>query len=160
MLESIIIVLTLGLDQLVKYWAQTSLLVQTEGSIPVIQDVFHVIYVKNYGAAFGILQNQRPLFIILTIVVLCIILYILFFKRKGISLWLRIALAFMTSGVLGNFIDRLVFGYVRDMFDFRLINFAIFNVADACISIAAVLMIISILLIDGKKGLNEKECLK
>ena len=54
------------------------------------------------------------------------------------------------SGAIGNFVDRILFGYVRDMFDFRLINFAVFNVADAALTIGTILLIADLLFFHGK----------
>lgn len=152
MLEILIILAALVLDQTTKIWAATTLAAHS-GSMPLIQDVFHLTYTQNRGAAFGMLQNQYVFFIIVTILALGVMAYVLVTERKKVSLWFRIALSLLFAGAAGNFIDRLLLHYVRDFLDFTLIDFAIFNIADACISVGAVLMIISVLFIDGKKML-------
>ena len=140
---ALIVLAMVGLDYLVKLWAKTQL--QPVGSIPVIKDVFHLTYAENRGAAFGILQGQQTLFLVITAVVVIALITYLFFRRKTISLLPGMAMALLIAGAIGNLIDRALQGYVVDMFDFRLINFAIFNVADSCVSVAAVGLIAYIL---------------
>lgn len=125
-----IIILTLvlvALDQLVKYWAFTKLSVL--GTIPIIDSVFHFTYVENRGAAFSILQNQRWLFLILTPIIMAVIIFVLY-KKRIYSKTGRIGLYLILAGALGNLIDRIWHGFVVDLFDFRLIHFPVFNVAD------------------------------
>lgn len=150
MFEILIILASLVLDQSSKIWAATTL-AEHSGSMPIIQDVFHLTYTQNRGAAFGMLQNQYLLFVVVTIFALGVMAYILITERKNVSIWFRIALSLLFAGAAGNFIDRLLLHYVRDFLDFTLIDFAIFNIADACISVGAVLMAVSVLFIDGKK---------
>lgn len=123
----------LGLDQLVKWWARTDLQHRPGGEMPLIDGVFYFTYVENRGAAFGLMQNQRWLFLILMPIVAIAIVYYLFFYKKGLETILAIPLSVLLAGTLGNLTDRLFLGYVVDMFDFRLINFAVFNVADICV---------------------------
>lgn len=125
-----IVILTLvlvALDQLVKYWAFTTLSVI--GTIPILDSVFHLTYVENHGAAFSILQNQRWLFLIITPIIMAVIVFVLY-KKLIYSKTGRIGLYFILAGALGNLIDRIWHGFVVDLFDFRLIHFPVFNVAD------------------------------
>lgn len=122
-------VLLLYLDQLTKKFAVAGL--KDQPSIPIIKNVFELLYVENFGAAFGILQNQRFFFIVLTAVVLGGLLW-LFAKIPQIKRYLpfRICLIGLCAGALGNLIDRIRLGYVVDFFYFKLIDFPVFNVAD------------------------------
>jgi len=122
------------LDLLIKYWAMVKLM--PIGTIPVIEGVFHLTYVTNSGAAFGILQNARWVFIALTLLVIGAIIYVIKTKKPA-SLWTQTALAFLLGGEAGNLIVRVRLGYVIDMFDFRLINFPVFNVADTFVCAGA-----------------------
>ena len=134
-----IIILTLilvALDQLVKYWAFTELSVL--GTIPIIDTVFHLTYVENRGAAFSILQNQRWLFLILTPLIVAAIIFVLYKKRIYSKIG-RIGLYLVLAGALGNLIDRIWHGFVVDLFDFRLIHFPVFNVADIYVVCGVVL---------------------
>lgn len=118
-------------------------------SIPLIADVFHLTSHRNMGAAFGILQNQRWLFIIITIAVVIGIVYSLVRIGKT-QPRVSLALSLVLGGAIGNFIDRLMTGQVVDFFDFTLINFPIFNVADMAITIGVAILLIDALL-EGRK---------
>lgn len=133
----------LVLDQLTKYWAQTSL--QAAGDIPLWEDVFHFHYARNTGAAFSMLEGHNWLFFIFTVVVVAGMGWYLFRHRRDMHPLLRVALGLVIGGALGNFIDRVTLGYVVDFLYFKLINFAIFNVADSALVIGCILMGIYIL---------------
>ena len=99
-------------------------------SIPVVDGIFHITYVLNPGAAFGILENQRMFFI--AIALLMLILTIYFFKHIPDNFRLmRLGLSLLAGGAIGNVIDRMQTGYVVDFFDFRI--WPVFNVADIAI---------------------------
>ncbi|MFO7154226.1 MAG: signal peptidase II [Caldicoprobacter oshimai] len=137
MLQVFIVAFIVVLDQVTKYLAKTYL--KPVGSIPLIPNVFHFTYVENRGAAFGILQNQRWLFIVLTVVVSAVIVYYLF-TRSQESIVLTIALSMILGGAIGNLIDRLRLGYVVDMLHFVLIDYPVFNVADSFVVIGTILL--------------------
>jgi signal peptidase II len=137
MLQLFIVAFIVALDQLTKYLAKTYL--KPVGSVPLIQNVFHFTYVENRGAAFGILQNQRWLFIVLTVVISAVIAYYLFARRQE-SIVLTIALSMILGGAIGNLIDRLRLGYVVDMLHFVLIDYPVFNVADSFVVIGTILL--------------------
>ena len=100
-----------------------------------------ITYVHNIGAAFSILQGARWLFIILGIIALNII-YIFFIKDKKLTNFEIIIYALMLSGIIGNIIDRVLYGYVIDFIDITLFNFAIFNFADSFIVISVILLVV------------------
>jgi len=120
-------------------------------SFPIIDGVFHITYAKNTGAAFSMFSSFPQFTTVLTIVlILALIGYIIYSKpKKHIELT---AFTLMISGGVGNLVNRLTLGYVVDFFDFRLINFAIFNTADVFIVVGAGLFILSTFLLSGKKG--------
>ena len=100
------------------------------------------------GAAFGILQNQRIIFVILTIIYLAAVFWFLHrCPKNGRYTLLHIIASVLTAGALGNFIDRLRLGYVVDFFYFSLINFPVFNVADIFVVISFIGIAVSILFI-------------
>jgi signal peptidase II len=114
-------------------------------SIPLWENVFHLTSHRNKGAAFGILQNQRVLFIVITVVVVIGIAVSL--VRIGRQQpWTSLGLSLVLGGAVGNFIDRVRTGEVVDFFDFTLIHFPIFNVADAAITIGVALMLLDVFL--------------
>lgn len=137
-----IMVLAIVVDQLVKVWAQGALMGLPGGTMPVIPDVFHFTYVENRGAAFGMLQGKQILFFIITLVVVIGVLVYVIRNRTKLSTLAKVAIGLLLGGAIGNAIDRLMLGYVRDMFDFRLINFWVFNVADMCVVVATILLFI------------------
>lgn len=134
----IVIILALAaLDQAVKYWAFTVL--KNQGTIPLIANVFHLTYVENRGAAFSLFSwlNFRWLFVILATVI-TVILFLLLYRKIIPTKLGRAALVLIASGAIGNAIDRVIRGFVVDLFDFRLIYFPVFNIADILICIGAV----------------------
>lgn len=129
------LVALLLLDQVVKHVVRTNM-VQGQ-SIPIISGIFHLTYIENPGAAFGILANQRMLFLLMTAVITGIMFYLYFQLRNKKSL-AAFSLALVISGALGNFIDRFFQGTVTDMFDFQI--WPIFNIADICICVGLALL--------------------
>lgn len=130
-----IMFLWIALDQLSKYYIRQHFILGQ--SVPIIDNIFHLTYILNKGAAFGILNNQRIFFLLIVIVLLLIcIIY-----RKRISqadTVGKVGLALLLGGALGNAIDRYEFGAVTDFFDFRI--WPIFNVADVGICVGVALL--------------------
>ncbi len=148
MLQIIIIVLVLAADQLSKYLLVPVLETLPGRTLPVIENVFHLTYVKNHGASFGILQGMRIFFIITTVIVLLIVGYYMIRGRKSQPRFLRICLALLFGGALGNLFDRVAFSFVRDLFEFRFSFFPwVFNVADASLVIGSIMLGIYLLFI-------------
>lgn len=134
-------------DQGVKLWAVRAL--GPGGSLGLIPGVFHLTYAENRGAAFSILEGKLGFFVAVTAVMVGLLLYMA--KRGYIrGVFGRVAAVFIIGGALGNLADRLCRGYVVDMFDFRLIHFAIFNVADVFITIGGVMLAVYFLFLEGK----------
>ena len=133
--------LMIVLDQVVKYWAFTSL--QAQHTILLIENVFHLTYVENRGAAFSLFAqfDSRWIFVVLAVVITIAILIALSKNWIQTSLG-RWSLVLVIAGALGNAIDRVVHGFVVDLFDFRLINFPVFNVADIFICVGGALFVI------------------
>lgn len=134
-------------DQLVKQWAAGP--VRAAGTIPLLDEVFHLTYTENRGAAFSILQEKRWFLIAATAAMVVFLLWVL---KKGYvrNRWGRTGVVFVIAGALGNLVDRVRLGYVVDLFDFRLINFAVFNVADVFIVTGGIMCVIYFLFMDDK----------
>lgn len=135
-------VLLILLDQWTKYLAVGHLMGQEDKIL--LEGVFQLHYLENRGAAFGILQNQKVVFIVLTLLILAAILYVYIWRipRQKRYLPLNIIAVLFFAGALGNFIDRLAKGYVVDFFYFSLIDFPVFNVADIYVTVAAGLLLV------------------
>jgi signal peptidase II len=138
----VIALLVFSLDQ----WTKKLIVqhMQIGESIPLIQGVFQLTSHRNRGAAFGILQNQRWLFILITLAVAFGIIYYLRKVGKNRPM-ISYSLALILGGAAGNFLDRLFHGEVVDFLDFTLIHYPIFNVADSAIVIGVCLFILDTL---------------
>lgn len=126
-------------------------------SLPIIENFFHITSHRNKGAAWGILQGQMWFFYIITSIVVVLLIYYLHKHGKGKKL-LSTGLAFMLGGAIGNFIDRIFRKEVVDFLDFNIFGypFPIFNIADSCLTIGVVLLIIY-MIIDEYKAKKEKQ---
>ena len=118
------------LDRITKILA-VKILLQGQ-SIKIIPGVFHFTLVLNRGAAFGIFKGQTALFIALSLLAIVFILIYTLRKRREDPL-LSLSLGLVLGGAAGNLIDRIMFVYVIDFFDFRV--WPVFNIADSCITI-------------------------
>ena len=128
------------LDQWTKHLAVTHL--QNQSDISLIDGVLSLHYLENRGAAFGVFQNRQGAFFILTVVILAFILYVLW--RMPVTkkyLPVRILCFFLTSGALGNLIDRIRLKCVIDFIYFSLIDFPTFNVADIYVTCGITVMV-------------------
>ena len=127
--------LLIGIDQLVKRWAYVSLR-PTDG-IPLIPGLIGLRYAENTGAAFSVFSGSTLLLTLISLIV-CIALVVWLVRRPEMKWTLRLPLSVVLAGGVGNLIDRAMYGYVVDMFEFQFIRFAIFNVADICITLGAI----------------------
>ncbi|MDI9475821.1 MAG: signal peptidase II [Natronincolaceae bacterium] len=139
----VLIIVILILDQLSKILALRYL--APVGSIPIIKNVFHLTYVENRGAAFGILQNQKLFFVIFALLVLGFIWFYAYNNR--LNKVMVYGLGLVVGGVVGNLIDRVRLGFVVDYL--HIMNFPVFNIADSAVTIGIVLIGIFILRHDG-----------
>lgn len=136
----IILILTIC-DQLLKSWVASSIVLG--GSKQLIHGIIELTNLRNSGAAWSIFEGQQTFFTIITIIAIIVIGYFIWQYRKNIPM--LIGLSLIMAGTIGNFIDRLRQGYVVDMFETTFINFPIFNIADMCLTIGVIWLIICIL---------------
>lgn len=134
----LISVIGIAIDQTVKAWAYNEL--RPVGSIDVVKDVFQLTYRENTGAAFSFLEGNNAFFIILTLLIVFVLLYLLLSGRI-LNKVAEYCILFIAIGGIGNLIDRFHYKFVVDMFDFTLINFAVFNVADIFVTCGSILFI-------------------
>ncbi|MEK7375682.1 MAG: signal peptidase II [Candidatus Margulisiibacteriota bacterium] len=137
----LLIILIIAVDQASKYFVSSLML--PGRTIPLINNVFHITFVRNTGAAFGIFPGNTNLLIAVGLIAALFILYTMHYIPKN-KYYYKIGLSLILAGSIGNIIDRLYRGYVVDMLDFRL--FPVFNVADAMINIGMVILIAGFLL--------------
>ena len=129
-------------------------------TFPIIKDVFHFTHTRNPGMAFGMLgeANQRWIFMSVSVVAIIGMFIYLWFNRKGSKL-MCVAFSFIIGGGIGNMIDRCFLGYVTDFIDFRIINFAIFNIADSFVCIGVGMFALYIILDEIKQSKLKKEAI-
>jgi len=132
------------IDQFTKNLATTYLMDQEP--IPIIKGVFELQYLENRGMAFGLFQNQRILFVIVTILILGVIGFC-YLRIPDIKRYnpLRIVTIVIFAGAIGNFIDRMLNGFVVDFFYFKLIDFPVFNMADIYVTVSGFSLFILVL---------------
>lgn len=130
-------------DQVTKIIVDHTL--QLGDSYAIIDQFFYFTYTHNYGAAWGSFQGALNLFFIVSIIATIAIVYF-FVQSQAYQKLTRFGLILVFSGMIGNLLDRIVFGFVRDFIDFIILgyNFPIFNVADIAITIGIVLIIIEV----------------
>lgn len=154
------IIVLIGADQAVKYWAVENL--KPVGNMDFIRigdlEILDLTYVENQGAIFGSMAGQRWFLVGITSILIIAALVFLFYIVKKSRFFAVISALFVAGGV-GNLIDRIRFGYVVDMFDIQLFNFAVFNVADICVTVAEGMMIVYLLL-ELKKDMAKKKAEK
>ena len=135
----IIASLVIFADQLSKFIVRCKLPIGKE--IPIINQVVSITHIRNSGAAFGLFQNGRILFIIVATVSLFIMLYFLHFFTSSIFLAVSSGLVF--GGIVGNLLDRIFLGYVTDFIYFA--HWPVFNIADSSLDIGISLIAIYLL---------------
>ena len=150
MLELIIVIVILALDQISKYLIQLYLS-PVGSSMPVVNGFLQLTNVHNTGAAWGMLEGFRWLFIPMTLVVAAALVYCIVRFHKKLTLFSRITLALLFAGAVGNFIDRAMLSYVRDFLDITpWFSFPVFNVADSALSVGCVFLVIDALFLKEK----------
>lgn len=137
-------ILLTGVDQVTKILAREYL--ANTGGKDIIPGVFRLEYLENRGAAFGILQEQRIMLLFVTFLILAIVIYGYHKIPAGRRFFpMQLILLLITSGALGNMIDRIFRNYVVDFLYFQLIDFPIFNVADCYVVIGSALFMLLVL---------------
>lgn len=135
------------LDLVTKLMAKANL--EALDTIPLIENVFHLTYVENRGAAFGMMQDGRVFFILVALIAAAAVLYVVL-KFKNKPMILNLGLSFLAAGALGNTVDRIWRGFVVDFLDFRLIDFPVFNVADIFVCLGTGLLAIFFVFLEEK----------
>ncbi len=134
-----------SLDQLTKVWvARNFELTLPPDSIPLWPGVFHFTYVTNTGAAFSLFSNNGEWLKWLSMAVSLGLIGMGLFTRLR-DRWEQVGYGLILSGAMGNGVDRLLAGEVIDFLDFRLIRFPIFNIADVCINIGIICLLVATL---------------
>lgn len=152
MFYAILAAALVAIDQIVKYLVRAH--IPLGGSVPFIPWLLDLTYVQNTGAAFSLLRSHTWLLTLTSAVVVLVMCWLIVkgFFKNALGRW---AAALVLAGGMGNLIDRAVFGYVTDMFQTTFMDFAVFNVADCCITIGVPLLFLYVMLYVGKDEKKE-----
>ena len=138
--------LALLVDQFLKFWTVSNVALNT-GIRPLIPGFLHITYIKNFGAVFGVMSGFGALRWILLILLIAFTALMVFAFLKGYfrTGFIKLSGALLLAGLLGNGIDRAIYGYVPDIFEFEFVKFAIFNLADVLVLVGGILFVAAIL---------------
>lgn len=137
----------LFLDRFSKYLVDKNM--ELGQTFPIIEGFFHITYIRNPGAAFGILAQKQWFFIIVSVVFLAVIVYIAHTHARR-HFWLALTLGLVAGGACGNLVDRVQGGLVLDFLDFRGIWPYIFNFADSAIVVGVAFLALLLLRAEEK----------
>lgn len=153
----------------IKFWYILSILIIAadlvakaclEGVVaPLIPGVVGISSTHNFGASFSMLSGATWLFIVMGVVfVLGMIAFDIFYKKDfGANGWYRAGFACMLGGIIGNLVDRIAFGYVRDFISLEFINFPIFNIADIALTVGCICIVIYLIFFAGRDKDTQKK---
>ncbi len=142
------------LDQFFKILAMDKL--EPIGSLPIIPDIFHLTYIENRGAAFGMMEGKKWVLIGLTAAVLLVAVLLVLAGKLESNNHLLFSVCTIIGGGVGNLIDRIYRGFVVDYIHLKLINFAVFNFADICVTLGTVWLLLYLVLDMKKEASGEK----
>ena len=144
------------IDQLTKWYIRNSFSLYE--SVTVIDSFFHITHVRNAGGAFGLLNQaastwRLPFFLAVSCVAVVVLLMFVRRVQPG-QWWLLLALGSILGGALGNLIDRMLFGEVTDFLEFHWRNYywPTFNVADSCITVGMVILLVYSFVVRDEPG--------
>lgn len=149
----ILIAALVGVDQLVKLLVRAH--IPLGGGVDFIPHVMDLTYVRNTGAAFSVF-SQHTWALALLSAVASVVLVVLLIRTAGAPVLWKFSLALVIAGAIGNLIDRALLGFVTDMFRTLFIDFAVFNVADICITVGGVLCAVYVVFFAEKKPAGEE----
>lgn len=142
-IKAIILPMVIVLDMITKFLFEGK-------SYTLIPKVLGITSLHNYGAAWGVFSGRTWLLIALTVVFVILIVAFDIWQKIDSKLY-SVGISFIVGGAVGNIIDRIAYGYVRDFIEFRFINFPIFNLADSFLTIGVILIIIKVLFFSRRK---------
>ena len=154
-LTIIIIAVVVAADLVTKRLAET--LLSGNAPVTVIPGVVEFNYQRNSGAAFGMLSDNRWVFLVFSVISIALIFAFLFIKRPESRL-VRVSLAMIAGGGIGNMIERVTRGDVTDFINPTFVNFAVFNVADSCVTVGCFILILRVIL-DSVREARAKKAL-
>ncbi len=144
LIKIFIITAVIVFDMLTKSYFQNLYKTNDEFEISAVPNIFSFVYVQNTGAAFSIFSNSTTFLIVLTTIFILVIIFADYYANS-LNGWFVAGSSMIIAGAIGNLVDRMIFGYVRDFIKLDFMNFPIFNVADMFLTIGAILYAIYII---------------
>lgn len=157
MIESIVFIVAILSDQLLKYWVRGHMFVPGE-KLPLFGSVLGLQYAQNYGGSdqVSFLRGRSLLMNIVRILQVVVVLYLLIAQRKRLATITRVGLVLFLAGLLGNQWDYFTQGFVTDMFYFPFLERSIvFNLADVWIFIGMIIILIRVAFFEGQVLVND-----
>ena len=148
MLYAVLVAALVGLDQLVKFLVRA--FIPLGGDVPFLPHVLQLTYVQNTGAAFSILSRHTWVLALVSLAA-SVFLAVLLIKKVFPHPFAMFCLSLVLAGAIGNLIDRVLLGFVTDMFETLFMEFAVFNVADICVVCGGIAFCAYYLLCHGKE---------
>lgn len=142
-IELIAVFVVIGIDQITKLTIYNN--VDQNGKIDLIKGVLSFTAVKNTGASFGIFHDKIVLLSVVSAICSIGLIVFLIYTIKHRHALLRISLVLIIGGAIGNLIDRVFLGFVRDFVYFEIIDFAVFNLADSALVVGTILLVIYVI---------------
>ena len=146
MLEALIVVISVAVDRITKLWSMHTLKAMPGGRMDFLPGVLELRYVENTGMAFSMFSNHTWILAVLSFVASVALGYYLLRYGHTQTLAVRLILALILGGAIGNLIDRVFYGYVVDFLNPVFVRFAVFNVADICLTCGLILLVFVLLL--------------
>ena len=146
MLVAVIALSVVVADVLSKYLV-VQLLLPLGRSVTVIPHILDFTYVENRGMAFGLLANNRWIFMVISVILLTVIVLLIKYSQIDHILFLT-SMSIILGGGIGNMLDRIFVGYVVDFIEVTFIDFPVFNIADCCVVVGSVLLAIYFIFFD------------
>lgn len=164
LIASIVFIGVILLDLLTKQFIIEKLIPAEGDSVAVMPGFINFVYVKNKGAAWGMLAGRPVFLIVMSLIILALLLafYILRIKKTGkkSSILLGISMGLIVGGCIGNLVDRFAFGYVRDFINFQFIDFPVFNFADVALTFGVIVFLVYFIFCYAKEDKNMQENLQ
>ena len=148
MLYAVLVAALVGLDQLVKFLVRA--FIPLGGDVPFLPHILQLTYVQNTGAAFSILSRHTWVLALVSLAA-SVFLAVLLIKKVFPHPFAMFCLSLVLAGAIGNLIDRVLLGFVTDMFETLFMDFAVFNVADICVVCGGIAFCAYYLLCHGKE---------
>ena len=158
----LIFIFAVVIDQLAKVYISRLKESGAWEDVVIIKGFFYITHTTNSGAAWSFLAGQpwaQDFFKIITIIALVAFLVLFIWATKKDKRFLRVCLVLLSAGAVGNFIDRLLYGYVVDFigFIFGEYRFPVFNIADALMTVGIALLLIDLLFVDSDALFKKKK---